>query len=471
MSEDLLKAVCAILKRDTRPGRGASEIVGHLMDLLYYGEFAIFEQVASSEHAEYVNIVGTKGPWTEEPPLWLISTLGSGDDPVPAAWASTGGEAREPRVNGGLVYGHGACGGKVDMVLKVLAASRIPADDLKRPVAVVGLYGSESHGTGMRALIDGRNPGAAIFGAPTNLELWSHHPGCITLRLQLDRRIRYRRMPPTRGMFELRLSGRSAHAQVPGLGDDAVQAGLDMLDRLREPGDIRVLVFDAGEGANRVAGNCTMRIATSYEELPPLPAGVEAEALPDGVSVPFPVDPLLRGWRRGRAAGVAALEGLLGNAGNGRAARPRVDVHTGWLASGRDSMAGTVTIWTGPGVAIETVVETFASAVQQSLAGQEEIEVDIRVQQHRPALASDPDSPFVTTAAACLAETGLPAVVNGGRYTTDGGVLLERSVPTLAFGPGRWDAQLYQDDEHVPLTHLSHALDFYDKLIRSWCGA
>lgn len=473
MSEDVLKAVAAILRRDTRTGKGASEVVGHLMDLLYYGEFSIFEQVASSEHAEYINLVGTKGPWNDEPPLWLISALGSGDDPVPAKWRSTGGDPLASRIDRGegCIYGQGAVSGKVDMILKVLAASRVPADELRRPVAVVGLYGSEAHGTGIQALLDGRTPGGALVGAPTNLELWGAHPGCVTIRLEVERRVRYRRMPPTRGMFELRARGRSAHAQVPGFGVDSVELALDLLDRLRRAGDLRVLVLDAGEAANRVGGTCLLRVATMYDELPDLPDGVEAEALPDGTSVPFPIDPILRAWLRARDAGVEALRATACASANGRVARPLPATHVGWLSTGRDSIAGAITVWTGPGADVDQLVEGFASAVQNALARVDEISVDIRVQQVCPAFdAPAASGRLVDSARVALAEASLPPVVTGGRLTTDAGALSSRGVPTLVFGPGRWQGQLFQDDERVPLAHLQRAFTFYERFIRSWCG-
>ncbi|MGM0574611.1 MAG: M20/M25/M40 family metallo-hydrolase [Myxococcota bacterium] len=473
MPAPLLKAVCDVLRRDSRLGHGPTETINYLMDLLYYGDFAICEQVASTAHTEFVNLIGVKGPPGDAPPLWLLSCVASGTDPSPARWATTGGDPFGPRVDeqAGLVRGLGACSGKVDLVLKLLAASRIPSEELRRQVYVVALFGEEARGTGLRGVLhDHGQPGAVLMGAPTNLELWTDHPGCLILELALSRRVRHRRMPPSRGFFELRVPGRSAHAQAPGLGEDALSAGREVLDRLRAAGDVRILSMDAGEGANRVPGACRLVVATSYEDLPALPEGVEGAPLPDGASVPFPVDHLLEAWQEARDAAEEAISGGLASDRNAPAARPNPAVHTGSLTTGRDHVSGAVTLWTGPGVNVHDLVERFAEAVGRALSGREDVAVDIHVAQDRPALTSDESGgPLLDTARDALRRVGVPPVVSGGRVTTDGGMTAPLRVPTLAFGPGRGPADLYRDDEAIPLLHLEKALAFYEQMIRGWC--
>lgn len=479
MPTDPITAVTEVLRRDSRLRHSASDTISYLLDLLYYGEFQIFEQVSSSGAMEFVNLVGVKAPdETREDALWLVSSVSTGAEPSPARWSSTGGDPLKPHVSErtGMIHGLGACSGKVDLVLKILAASRFHRSRLKRPVNIIALFGEEARSTGIRAMLDGRaaRPAAAVVGAPTNLELWTHHPGCISLRLEVSRRVRHRRMPPTRGIFELVIPGRSAHAQYPGLGDDALTRGLEVLERLRAAGDVRVLIIDAGEAANRVPARCLLCVATSYETLPPLPDDVETRPMDDGVALPFPVDPLLDGWLTARAAAAEAVAGLLRTESNETAARPRIAMHTGWLASGRDSVIGLITYWTGPGVATRDVGEAFAAAVQQALVGRDEIEVAIQVTQDRPALAEVADrgaGSLLSAAGDSLRVAGVPPVVTGGIITSDAALLAEAGAETVVFGPGRWGADLYRDDEGVPLEHIRAAYRFYEDLVARWCLA
>src|SRR5690606_27402449 len=113
--------------------------------------------------------------------------------------------------------------------------------------------------------------------------------------------------------FEIRVQGRSAHAlaHASDTEDNALTRGLEVLETLRRHGDVRVLSIDAGEAANRVPGRCVMRVATSFDRLPPLSkAGgpsVEASPIADGTALPFPIDGLFTGWFTARDAGLAAI--------------------------------------------------------------------------------------------------------------------------------------------------------------------
>lgn len=468
-----LNAALDMLGRDSRLGANASETVSYLMDLLYYGEFDIVEQVSSGEAYERVNLIGTKGNVGHEAPLWLMGLFNSSAEPAPGSWASLGGQALSPRVDtaAGVMRGFGA-NAKLDVVLKILAASRFRLEELVRPVYIAAVSGEEAVGTGVRSLLaSGPTPsGVALVGAPTNLELWADHPGCVTLRLGLTRRLRHRRMPPSRGFFEVDVAGRSAHAQLPSLGDDAIRGGLAVLKRLRAHGDLRLLEFEAGEAANRVAGRCRMRIASSFEEMPDLGPGVTSRPIEDGAALPFPMGNLFKAWLRARDAGVEAIRERLGVARNARGARPAVPVWTGHLKTDRNAVEGHLTLWTGPGVGVQDLCEALAAAVQSALVGVEEIEVDIEVLQDRPPLAASEDGgELVDIAKSAMRAAGLVPTVSAGTLTSDAGLLRAAGVPSLVFGPGRGLGDLYRDDESIPLAHLDAAYRFYVAVIERWC--
>ncbi len=473
MPPPLLEAVAQVLRRDSRLGSGAAPTLEYLMDLLYYGEFDIFEQVSSTEADDFVNLVGVKGAASDKAPLWLVSCVTTGHDPTPNQWSRGGSGPLEPLIDPttGVVRGLGVASGKVDLVLKIMAASRFFAEELTRPVAVLALFGTEARATGLRGvLLDHPRPGMALVHAPTSLELWTDSPGLVVLELALDRRVRHRRMPPTLGMYRVELEGRSAHAQAPSLGDDALTQVDRALELLRGPGEIRLLSIDAGEGAERIAGRATLQVATAYDEPPPpIPSG-RWSALPDGASVPFPIDDLHKAWRQAVARGLEAVGTRFAAQRNPRSARPRQGTHLGWLRSERDRIAGSVAFWTGPGASVEEQVERFGEAVTRSLERWDEMSAEIRVLQDRPAFSGrETAAPLLGPARAALGDIGIPPVVSGGRLTSDAGLLALHGVPTLAFGAGRGAPDLHVDDASVPILHLEKAAQFYENLIRRLC--
>lgn len=485
MPTNPVRTVIDALSRDSRVRGAGSEAISFLMDLLYFGDFSIVEQVSSGDTFERVNLIGHKGPRAGLP-LILAATTATSVEPVPARWRSLEGDPLGARLSrdGRHVHGLGANGGKVDAVLKIIAGSRFRTEELQRPLYVVALSGEEAHGSGARAVVEdltrplvssgGGRRGVALVHAPTSLALWTEHPGCISLKLTLSRRIRHRRMPPHAGFFEVVVAGRSGHALATGSdGVDALARSLDVLATLGRHGDVRILSVDMGEAANRVPGRAHLRIATSFADMPSgreLGPGVEISPIADGTALPFPIDALFHGWFAAQAAGVAAIEGRLGTARNRGSARPARSHWTGRLVSDRDEITGSVMLWTGPGVDTQDVCERFAEAVQRALAGQEELEVGIEVVQDRPAFAGDEGSEeLVDLCRLALQRAEVPLAMSAGAFTTDAGLFRAHGIQTLVFGPGGPLDALYRDDEAVEVAAVETGVRFYEELIRLWC--
>ena len=251
-----VKAALEVLTHDSRLDRPASDTVSHLMDLLYYGDFRIFQQVASADGHDYVNLVGAKGPSQGEKPLWLISSVATGQLPHPGHWNRTHGQPFKPTLDEefGQLYGFGATSGKVDFVCKLLAASTVATSELNRPLYVIGLFGEEGCSTGLTSVLDlsGGEGGYALVSAPTDLQLCDTHSGLVSVRVTLHREVRHRRMPPIRGIFRLTVPGRSAHAQWPGLGTNALDRATSLLNDLNSEGEIRVLQIETDQGLSLI---------------------------------------------------------------------------------------------------------------------------------------------------------------------------------------------------------------------------
>lgn len=468
-----LKAAQEILSHDSCVVGSGSETLSYLMDLLYYGDFRIFQQIASTGVYDFVNLVGTKGPAEGEPPLWLISTLATGHPPTPATWSRTGGRPLTPTYDSemGLLYGLGATSGKIDFVSKLLAASSFASSELNRPLYVIGLLGNESHGTGLASVLNlsGGEGGQALISAPTNLELWAAHPGLVVLRVELARVIRHRRMPPIRGIFRTTTRGRSAHCQWPGLGKNALDEAFKVLARLRAQGDIRVLSIQTEKGPNRIPGHCELIVATSFETLPDLGPDTTVEALGDGATVPFPIDGLLHGWERAQRAISKAFATF-----EGATQQTPTSLHFGELISDRDAIAGTLSFWFDGPIDVVSLANQVAEVFEKALPRAEELSVSIDVVQNRPAFhpsqrSGSTPSPFLATARSALSHQHIPPVVSKGLITTDAGLLQQEGIEAYAFGPGTSGALSLRDNEYVPAAHIEAAYTFYVNLIRRWC--
>jgi len=276
-------------------------------------------------------------------------------------------------------------------------------------------------------------------------------------------------MPPTRGIFQLEVYGRTAHAQQRHLGDDALQAALTLVDTLRESGDTRILSIQSGDQGIRIPGRCNLCIATGFDTLPALPDGVVAKPLDDGSVVPFPIDDMVGAWSDAVCSANEALVTELEQMDWGTLERPPVLHHIGSLNSNRDRIQGQVIYWVPPGTHTQAIAETIAQRLQDRLRGEGELEGEVKVIQDRRALHQVNQPEFLATAKRALQTIDIPPTVSQGYVTTDGGLLMEAGVQTLAFGPGHGVGHLYRDDECVPLAHIEACYNFYERFIREWC--
>jgi len=450
-----------------------------ILDRLYFGEFQIYEQLSSAPIGERINILGRRGP-SSGAPLWLVAQTGAGLPPIPASWQSLEGQPTEARRATGRndLLGFGAQSGKLDLLLKIMAASNIPASELGRPVHIAAISGEEGLGSGGPTLLGpldmGR--GTALVHGPTSNTIWTRHPGCLALHLRVERRLRHRRMPPHTGLWQFTYETDSAHGLSTRHSDDpdALTVAMRILDALRASGEVRVLEFSAGEAANRRPARCLIRAALGYAAPPNLKhihPRIQVTALADTVGLPMPIDNMVTAWFRAEAAGLKATLDRAGLARNAPEVRPARGHMTGRVVADRDYMSGDIVIWTGPGVDHEDLCVRFANATQQAIQDEAELEVELHVLQDRPALeTSEGSEELVATAAGAMKECGLAPIVGGGLATTDAGLFRFLGVESLVFGAAGPLDTLYRDDESISIEALERALGFYEAMIRRLAG-
>lgn len=422
-----------------------------ILELLYGNDCRIRERVTTTTETQAVHLLGVRGQG--ERPLWLVSSMLGGPRHVGA----------RPRYDAatGRVVGAGTVSGCADLVVKILAAARVPVHELKRPVCIAALEGLESQRDAALDLVEvpATGAGVALVGAPTGLALWTEHPGALTLKLSMEREARHRRMPPMLAFYDVRVAGRGAHHLTPGDSQNAVARVGDLLAELRERGPARLLDIDAGEGADRIATGARVTLATGAP-LDALPPWAVATPLPDGASVPFPIDDLYVAWNQACAAGIARLgttHPALGGA------------HIGRLVSRLNRLEGLVTLPTDPKTRPEDLMESFGTAAGESVSRQETLNLQVSLLDDRPALrAGAQTATWLSDVQRALSDLGLPAQGETGVLTSDAGLLQQTGVPAVVFGPGR-AADLFTADESVSLTELERALEFYEVMIRRWC--
>ncbi len=121
----------------------------------------------------------------------------------------------EGKLDGGRVYGRGACDMKAGLAAVIFAVKALldAGIDLKKDILVESVIGEESGGVGtLSTILRGYIPDAAIIAEPTNLELLVAQCGCLN--------------------FRLRVFGKAAHGASRYLGVSAVEKFQPFLNAL-----------------------------------------------------------------------------------------------------------------------------------------------------------------------------------------------------------------------------------------------
>lgn len=163
----------------------------------------------------------------------------------------------DPVVKDGRLYGRGSCDTKASLAVYLSVLSHLLSSGrrLKWNVIVAGVHDEEFSFGGSRELVKtGLRPTFAVAGEPTSLNIIYAHKGVLR--------------------FKIRTEGKSAHAAMPWLGENAIYAMGDILGLLREyasaltsdrhpelgPATLNVGRITGGFAVNVVPSECEIEI-------------------------------------------------------------------------------------------------------------------------------------------------------------------------------------------------------------------
>lgn len=468
MFHDLARSARDLLAVDPSKESGPGSVLGRITDLLFYGDFEIFEQVASVSDADHTNLVGCKAGRVSSGGLLLSAPL--------AAVGKRRGETGEddvPAIRDGRVLGRGASSGRLALLCQLVAAATFPAGELRRPVMVAGTFGQEHRGSGTHYLLESGHvdPEWVVVGADTNLEIVRAHRGYMVFQIEIaPQGDQWRGGFPVRAGYHLTVPGCGASSVLAGAGRSAFDRALDVLDDLAACGPVSIHGLQAGSDVNRVPARCSFDLLAGFTALPPLPSDIVVTPLPEDATVTPAMTASLRAWRAlWRRIGAAFRElsrppaeefepaGVLASVGQVRATASGLAVLFDYRPlPGEDSFA--------PFQAVSALCEAATAESGGAFV------YDVRVTINRPAMELPEEGPLVEAARAAVAARGLLPVCATLPQYTDGAMYASCGLDAIAFGPGWWGDQAAFGAESVPLQHLELAVEVYRDLIRRLCG-
>ncbi len=470
VSFDLLRAVRQVLSYDTERIGNPRDLLVYLMDLLDYGDFRIIEQAASFGADEHTNLIGLRGPATRGGLLLCSSVVNWGRSPS-WLWTETEEDPHNPTERDGLLFATGATSGKVDLVCKILAASNVEPEALKRPVTVAGLFGDDARVGGAMYLLDSGicMPEWALVGEATDLSLIAAHRGYLVLRfdLMLGEPSRSSKPAKERGrVFRVEVDGRSAHSAMPSLGRNAVEHAFQLIARLHAGQVPFTTHMMLGEGTpDSIPGDCTFYIRTEAPDWVPYGRHLLVEELDEDLELGPPIDDAVETW----IGIIAQLHELFRWSAPDTAPDfvPATSVYSVMEAgSGLDSLQVWLEYRTLPGQHTEDLIRDVDSLARRSPG----VPASVSVERNLLPFDGQLDSHLARSSRHALQSLSLPPVLGTYPGCAEAWVFESAGVDTLCFGPGNVLANRFRPNEHVLLRQLEYATAFYEQVIRRMCG-
>lgn len=468
MFHDLARAARDLLAVDPSRESGPGSVLGRVTDLLFYGDFEIFEQVASVSDADHTNLVGYKAGREAHGGLLLSAPL--------AALGPRRGAPREddvPAIRDGRVVGRGAASGRLALLCQLVAAASFPRGELRRPVMVAGTFGQEHRGSGTHYLLESGHvdPEWVVVGAETNLELVRAHRGYMVFEVDIAAQgDRWRSGFPVRAGHHVVVPGCAASSVLPGAGRSAFGRALDLLDDLSALGPVSFHGLQAGSEVNRVPDHCAFDMLVGFAPLRHLPPDIVVTPLPDDAAVSPAVTSALRAWRELWQRVQSALSELPRPAAD-EFEPPGLLASVGQVWSTADGLAVRFDYRPLPGedtYAVFQAVSALCEAATESAAGA--LVFEVRVTVNRPGMDLPDDGPLVHAARAAVAGRGLVPVCATLPQYTDAGMYASCDLDAVVVGPGWWGDQPAFGLESVPIQQLELAVEIYRDLIRRLCA-
>lgn len=453
---DLIDLACRVIATPSVTTRGTRLLAEKLAEEVL-ATTDLSWRLEAGDDREQVNLIASKalGPAA---PILLNSHLDTVPPGDAALWTECGGDPFRPTLRDGKLYGLGSADAKLDWLCKALALRRWKGRPLSRGVIFTGTFGEESGLRGARALLSRlpQHPTAAWVGEPTALSVVTRHKGLLVVTVAARATTATAAAAPA-ATSRLVVRGRAAHSSTPEHGENAIFAALDLARR----NNLRILALRGGDAANKVPARCEIDVA---EPLAKCPRGVET------IPIERPSAPLAEPLAQFVFDLVAEQQGILAlsTVSDPCFSPPGLTSNLGRVVAEGDSVEATIDFRCVPGEpagAIVAALERFATEEER----RRRLTVEIRIERDNPPLAMPADSAVVGASLSVLASLGRPLTLATKAGCTEAGLFAAAGIPSVVFGPGRAGGNIHAPNEHVPVSELEGAVDFYDRLIAEHC--
>lgn len=447
-AKSFLEECRALIALDSTPSHGnltSAEYAGRLCE---QAGLHVDYQRESMEGIDQCNIIARPQASVPEKEILFQTHLDTVEAAHFSQWTKTQSNPFNASIYSDLIYGLGTADVKLDFLCKLEAAKEFARKPMRTPFVLVGTFGAQTGMNGAIKLMRRKkiNATRAFIGEPTNNKLVIAGQGLAVLEISIpfsDQERDYRRdhdLLESATTQSKIFAGKAAHSSDPSSGDNAIMKMLAYLAQM--PEGIAIMDADGGINYNSVPGNSVLEIDT-------------AAVLKD---------PILPKLTKMYASFVALAEELKAHTDTGFYP-PHPTLNVGIIRTFDTDIRLTGSCRLPPSVhdrTYEAWMKKLESAVQS-------VGATFRVKDYRKGFTTEESLPFVLESQDTLKSMGLEAGLEKITMVSEASVFSRLGVECLVWGPGQSVGNSHAPNEHVSVSDLKQATEFYKRLMERFC--
>jgi len=444
----LPEELARFVRHNTVSSRSNASFARYIGRLLKQSGFRVSYQKKKAAGQVFVNVIGIKGKGGR--PFLVCSHLDTVPPGSRAMWTTTSRNPWKAAIKNGSVYGLGTADDKGSLLAMLAAGSSVTAQELKRPLVILGTFGEES-GMGGAQLFSKAwrmpKPCCALVGEPTRLGITYRHKGLgvIEIDLELPRKID---LPKKGEKAVFHFKGRQGHSSRPHLGVNALEKAMDFLARyVKSNPNARLISIEGGTAANLIPA----RASLTFLKNSPRAAGFDLSG------------PLLLCYDSVREM-VAKLQ----SKGDRSFSPPVMTSNFGIAATKGRTTRLVFDFRLLPRQSIKEISLKLKKALAHKLKPYP-VKWRLRLERDNPPLELERGHPLVQTGIKLLKKCGLPVTLSVKPSCTEAGIYSSWGVPAIIFGPGQSNGNIHAPNESIRIKEIEQAVDFYRKAIHAFC--
>ncbi|MGZ3774187.1 MAG: M20/M25/M40 family metallo-hydrolase [Pseudobdellovibrionaceae bacterium] len=446
---DFIEACRQLISVDSTPAHGNKDLARWVAAFCRQKGLHVEEQEEVVGDLLQVNVIAR--PQAERPESeFLLQTHLDTVDPGPfPLWTETGANPFDAHIIEGKIHGLGVADVKLDFLCKLEALASFGDNrEWRLPPVLVGTFGEESGMQGALKLIRKNKISAkmALIGEPSNLQLINSAKGFASVEIRVpfsEDEMRYRQEHNLRESTSTQsklFHGKAAHSSTPHLGESAIAKMMESLMML--PDSVNIMEIDGGNNFNTVPSHAFLEI--------------------DMVSIiKNPISKKIANIYR--AVKVLEAEFLNFKDNDFYPATPTLNI--GLIRTNEDDIqiSGTCRI---PPLITHEIYEGWMDRLRHVC---EENEATFRVIDYKKPFRTEVNSILVKGCLDELRTMGLSDEPISQASTNEASIFSRIGIDCVCFGPGKREGNVHTPNEHVALTDLEAAIQFYKRIIERFC--